>query len=477
MLSCSQPRAVKALKTHMLTGYLFDRLRFWFCLLAIVFLTACSAGVASRESPIQSQGPFSASGKQALPERWWETFADPSLNQLVERALSENLTLQKAWARLDQARAVARKAGADIWPQLNAEAGFSSTRSSNNSQTSTEQNYSLGLAASFEIDLWGRISSSREAARLDSLGSLESLKTAALTLTAQIASTWFQLLEQTEQIELLEQQMDTNLKTLELVTLQFRTGQVGIADLLQQRQVVESRRGALSLATAQQQVLQNQLAVLLGEPPVQFRQPKLSRLGTLPPLPATGLQSDLLERRPDIREAWLRLQATDQRIASAVAERFPRLSLTARTSTSGEDMNDLFDNWLATLTANLLAPIIDGGRRQAEVDRTQAVAEEALHAYGQAVLEALAEVEDALVQEQRQVEYLASLNRQLELAEQATERIRERYLNGAENYQRVLTSLLSEQQLQRTRLSARSDLFANRIKLCRALAGGWEMSR
>ena len=140
-------------------------------------------------------------------------------------------------------------------------------------------------------------------------------------------------------------------------------------------------------------------------------------------------------------------------------------------------MNDLFDNWLATLTANLLAPIIDGGRRQAEVDRTQAVAEEALHAYGQAVLEALAEVEDALVQEQRQVEYLASLNRQLELAEQATERIRERYLNGAENYQRVLTSLLSEQQLQRTRLSARSDLFANRIKLCRALAGGWEMSR
>ena len=108
---------------------------------------------------------------------------------------------------------------------------------------------------------------------------------------------------------------------------------------------------------------------------------------------------------------------------------------------------------------------------------TRAAASAALHSYGQTILEALAEVEDALVREQQQLKYLSSLDRQLELAAEATERIRDRYLNGAVDYQRVLSSILSEQQLQRTRLAASGELYENRINLCRALAGGWEMSR
>jgi outer membrane protein TolC len=309
------------------------------------------------------------------------------------------------------------------------------------------------------------------------MSSAEALQTAALTLTARVASTWFGLIEQREQILLLEQQLFTNQQTLELVNLQFRTGQVSIADLLQQRLVVENRRGELALAKAQEQVLLNQLAILLGLPPDQAPQFAQTTLDDLPPLPATGLQSDLIERRPDVRSAWLQIQAADQRVAAAVADRFPRLSLTGRATTSGEEIEDLFDDWLSSIAANLLAPLVDGGRRRAEVDRTRAVASAALHSYGQTILEALAEVEDALVREQRQLEYLSSLDRQLELAAQATERIRDRYLNGAVDYQRVLASILSEQQLQRTRIAASGALYENRINLCRALAGGWEMSR
>jgi outer membrane protein TolC len=171
------------------------------------------------------------------------------------------------------------------------------------------------------------------------------------------------------------------------------------------------------------------------------------------------------------------LQAADRRVAAAVADLFPRLSLTGRASTTDEQIEDLFDDWLASLAANLLAPLIDGGRRLAEVERNQAVSAEIFHIYSQRVLEALAEVENALTQEQRLQEYLVSINRQLKLAEQATERIRDRYLNGAEDYQRILGALLSRQLLQRTRLSAQRELFVNRVNLCRALAGGWEMSR
>jgi NodT family efflux transporter outer membrane factor (OMF) lipoprotein len=448
------------------------------CLGIISLLLASCAPLASDQtSAMQPQGKFSVNGEAQLPLQWWTSFNDPTLDRLINQALADNFTLQSAWDRLDGARAVARKAGADLIPQLNGEAGLSTTSSRINSQSNSSQIFNLGLAASYEIDLWGRIRSTVDATEMDALASEESLQTAALTLSAQVATTWFQYLEQLGQIEILEQQLHTNEQALELISLQFRTGQISIADLLQQRQVVESRRGERALAAGRAQVLQNQLAVLLGVTPDQAPQLAVNKLGELPPLPETGLQSSLLERRPDVRAAWLQLQAADQRVAAAVADRFPRFSLTGRASTTDEQIEDLFDNWLASLAANLLAPLIDGGQRRAEVERNQALAAEAFHDYGQTVLEALAEVENALTQELRQQEYLASIDRQLQLSVQATGRIRDRYLNGAEDYQRVLGALLSSQFLQRTQLSARRELFVNRINLCRALAGSWEMTR
>jgi NodT family efflux transporter outer membrane factor (OMF) lipoprotein len=448
------------------------------CLSLILLLLAACTPTINRPAPdVQPQGGFSATGQEPLPEQWWLTFADPTLNRLIEQAMAGNLTLQGAWDRLDRARAVARQAGADLMPKLDGSAGFSSTSTRVDSLRDSSQRFDLGLAASYEIDLWGRVGSTQEAAELDARASAEDLQTAALTLSAQVATTWFQWLEQQGQLRILEEQLRTNQQTLELISLQFRTGQVGIADVLQQRQVVENRRGELALANGRGQVLQNQLAILVGLPP--DRGPVLSVLtfGDLPPLPATGLQSSLLARRPDVRSAWLRLLAADQRVAAAAADRLPRLSLTGRANTSGEQIEQLFDDWLASLAANLMVPLIDGGRRQAEVERSQAVAAEALHDYGQTVLAALTEIEDALALEQHQQEYLASIDRQLVLATQATGRIRDRYLNGAEDYQRVLISLLSEQQLQRTQITAHRQLFENRVNLCRALAGGWEMSR
>ena len=258
------------------------RLPGWFCLCTIIALTACSIGTHSSIPTYQPQGQFSVPGEEVLPDRWWLTFADPTLDRLIESALRDNLSLQTAWDRLDQARALARRAGAGLWPEVNGEVSGSRTRFRTNSQTESRNNFSLGLSASYEVDLWGRINSTQEAAELDAMASAELLQAAALTLTARVASTWFRLIEQRQQILLLQQQLATNLKTLELVTLQFRTGQVSIADLLQQRLVVENRRGELALAKAQEQVLLNQLAVLLGLPPDRAPQLATASLGSLP---------------------------------------------------------------------------------------------------------------------------------------------------------------------------------------------------
>jgi outer membrane protein TolC len=163
-----------------------------------------------------------------------------------------------------------------------------------------------------------------------------------------------------------------------------------------------------------------------------------------------------------VKSGYLEVLAADRRVAAAIADRYPRLSISADINTSGS-AEDLFSNWFFSLAANLVGPIIDGGSRRAEVDRTTAVARESIYSFG--------EVEDALKQEREQQKLLASLAIQLDLATKTVDNVRNRYKQGAENYQRVLTALLSQQTLQRDVLRARQQLVSFRISLYRALGG------
>jgi len=448
-------------------------------LLAIVaiLLSGCSMATQDLKTPLAVPAQFSESGTSPLPDKWWESLEDPVLSGLIDQALANNFNLKTSWDRLNQAEAMARSVGADLFPSLDAEVENSRNRFREDGETDEGHNYSLGLSASYELDLWGRIRSSRDAAAFEAQASAQDLQAAALTLSAQVAGTWYQLVEQYGQLDILSEQIVTNNQVLELVTLQFRTGQVGIADMLQQRQLVESNQGEKTQVAAQAKVLEHQLAILLGFAPGQLAIPRDTTLIDLPTMPETGLPAELIKHRPDIRSAYCTVQAADRDLAAAIADRFPRLSLTTGVDTSGVHTRDLFDNWLATLAANLVTPIIDGGLRKAEVDRTRAVASEALHTYGQTILDALGEVEDALAQEQHQRDFIASLDKQLTLAVQVIERVRDRYLQGTMDYQRVLDALLSQQTLQCSLLTARRYLVQDRIDLCRALGTGWALEQ
>jgi NodT family efflux transporter outer membrane factor (OMF) lipoprotein len=461
---------------------------------------------------------FSASGETAADPTWWTAFNDKALNALVERAVADNFDLRAAWDRLAQARAVARKAQAPLYPSVTGEGGVSRTRTvelveetvaaeapsrtggalagadragdaaavggtapatetttRTHRETAHASDVSLGLVASYELDVWGRLRAARNAAALAAQASAEDVAATAITLAAEVAATWYRLVDQRGQLALLDEQIETNEKYLELLTLRFRRGQVPATDVLQQEQLLEATRAEKALAEAQRDVLVHQLAILLGQPPRERVSADEENLPELPPLPKTGLPANLIRQRPDVRSAALRLQAARQDVAEAVADRFPRISLSARAETSGPGTRELFENWLTSLAANLSAPLMDGGLRRAEVDRTRAAAAERLHAYGQEILTALGEVEDALAQERRQVEYVASLARQLELSRKAMEQTRERYAKGAEDFLRVLTAIQSYQDLQRRHREARRQLLEFRIDLYRALGGGWDM--
>jgi NodT family efflux transporter outer membrane factor (OMF) lipoprotein len=446
--------------------------------LACVLLLVTGCTTVPERDPLAVTLPaeFTGSGADVLPEHWWLSFGDPVLDQLIAQALAENFSLQSVWARLDQAAAVERIARAELYPSLDID-GSAGRDWSHNSRGTTTNIYSVGAMAGYEVDLWGRIDSSSQAATLDRRASEAELTAAAISLSAEVASTWYQLVEQYGQQVLVTSQLDTNTRVLELITLRFRRGKVGATDVLQQRQLAESNRGELANIASLIGVLEHRLAILLGATPDRRVSAPQDELIDLPPLPVTGIPAELVQRRPDLRQGFYNLQAADQRTAAAVADRFPRINLLGSSDSVADDVDDLFNNWLTNLTGNLVAPVIDGGRRRAEVDRNRALTEQSLSDYRQQLIDALGEVEDALLREQQQRAFIDSLDKQQVLSKQVIGRVRDSYLYGAVDYLRVLDVLLTDQNLERTRLTAERDLIDNRIALCRALAGGWTLER
>lgn len=440
----------------------------------------------NRPPPVEIPEGFSASGSpKAYEERWWTAFEDPALDALVGQALTDNLDIAQAWARLERATALARQAAAGLWPELSIETGYSRSQSNFSGGdrlgtfSITTERIPLTLGAAYEVDVWKRIASLKRGALLDMEASREDVASVAMTLAAQVAEAWFSLVEQGAQAKLLDEQQTTGRTFLELTRLRFSQGLASALDVYQQRQQLAATRAEVPLVEAGKEVFRHQLAVLVGDPPRAFEPPERDALPALPPLPPTGLPSELLTRRPDVRSAHLRLAAADHRVAAAVADRLPALRIGGETGyevRDSEEIENLFDNWIWSVFANITWPVFDGGRRKAEVDRNKAIVKEALGAYGQVMLQALQEVEDALIQERKQAEFLIELERQVQLAQDTLREARMRYANGLSDYLPVLAALESLQTVERSQILAERQLLSFRIQLYRALGGTWMLA-
>lgn len=445
------------------------------------------SGCLWESGPIQLKAEppqaFSNSGHTPLPDKWWEAFDDQDLNQLIEIALVENPSLLATWDRLKQADAVMRRERGFRFPSLNGTTNASRSRDDTGRET---DRLTLGLFVAYELDLWGRVRAQVSGANFDAQASEADVATAAISLSAEIAKAWYALIEQQGQLALLDQQIATNEKILEVVTLRFRQGLAAAPDVLRQRQLIEQTRGDTKDVHAQIQTLTHQLAILLGKPPTSITFPEHSTLLQLPSLPDTGLPLELLHRRPDVQTRFFQVQAADARIAAAIADRFPRIDLTGSLSTNlsstlaggsfAATPAGLFSSWLATVAAQIVAPIFNAGSRAAEVDRTKAVLSESLNTYEATVLQAFREVEDALARETQQREKAVSLESQFQLATDVIAGLRGRYIQGATGYLDVLGALISQQNLARQILTARRTLIDYRVDLTKALAGSWDMN-
>jgi NodT family efflux transporter outer membrane factor (OMF) lipoprotein len=441
--------------------------------LTIILTVSCASKKTQLTIPEIKFDAFSGSGYLEVPEFWWTAFEDEGLNQVVERALRDNLNLETAWRRLREAQALVDLQYSSLFPDLEGIAEAETRRS----ESANDEILRIGLASSYEVDLWGRIRSEVEAGRYRARAAHADYQTAAMSLSAEVALTWYQLMEAWNQLQLIEKQIESNRKVLRLIENRFDLGQSRSVDVLRQRQLLESTREQKYSIESNIRVLQNRLAVLEGRPPRGIEKYSVRTLPDLPPLPDAGLPAALIRRRPDVQGAFKRLQAADKDLAAAVSNQYPRLAITGSIFTSENDGSDLFVNWAHSIAGGLVAPVFDAGRRKAQVDRTEAVKQQRFYEYGQAVIVAFQEVEDALVQERKQKQQIRSIEEQLDLARLTIERLQFEYFNGISGYIDVLLALIQEQLLRRDLLTQKRLLLEFRIALYRALAGSFETER
>ncbi len=455
---------------HLISGSL---------LIVLLSIAGCSHPVVRTvETPdVANQGRFLDSGSVSPQDQWWKEFNDLELNQLIETSLSENLSLAQAWSRLAQASASLQSTESSRYPSLNlgANARRQFQDASQGAGSTNTTSGSTTFSANYELDLWGKVRNQNAGAYFNYLASEQDLQTAAISLAAQVANTWFTLIEKQSQRQMLEAQLKTAEQTLESIRIRFENGNRNGTDLLQQEQAIEARRASLILNRAEIKVLENSLSVLLGKDPSTASFDSSTSFPTLAPFPSTGLPAETLGKRPDIQSSWLEIQSADTDVAVAIANRFPSITLGGTISSAFSSSVDLFENWIKSLTANLVLPLIDGGARKAEVERREMILRNAILGFQSDYLNAIREVEDAIIQEKQQSAYLESLNIQINYAERVFEQTLNRYKKGNQTYLQVLTAENSLLNLQRTHISANRALLNNRVALYRAIGGGFEL--
>ncbi len=434
--------------------------------------------------PVELPDAFSTPEDDAVdPGRWWKSFGDPELEQLVDRALTHNLQLRQAWARIQQAEALERMAGAGMYPRVDANVGVGRSKSAprvfnfgGQEQTipGVEQNnFSASLPVSYEVDLWGRVRAGLYAAEQDTVAIRSDLETTAMTIAANVTERWFDVIEQRALRKLLERQLEVTSTNLELTMLRFREGDGSISNVYQQRQQEQTLEAQMEAVKLQEALAEKQLAALLGTSPARIVGRDRAVLPSPPPAPQTGVPASLLLRRPDLRAAKARLVAADYRVAQAIAARLPGLNLSGSIGLNSPSLSTFFESFVWNLTASLAGTIWDGGRLDADIDRTEAVVDEAVAAYGQALLTALVEVESALAQERLTRKRLEVLRRQSRTARATLEAARQRYQAGIGDYLTTLTALRSLQQAEQGQLSAERQLLSARVQVYRALGSRW----
>ena len=453
------------------------RLLIWIMIVVVSMVSVgCRGYHGPKEAPpVSVPAAFSMNGTDPVTSRWWRRLPDPEMWALVESSLDANFSIRSAYERVKKASALFETERSYLFPWIHAGSDLTHWTKKIDGDYINEDQISLDMAVSYELDLWGRLRAGAKAAKFEYLAQRADYEAARISLSSQVASKYYEIVALEEEREIVERQIARNKASLNIIEEKYNLGQTDALDLLQQTQLVQQNISMEIGIRKSLETSRKELAVLLGVTPGEL--PKFTKtkaqdkLPPLPPLPRVGVPATLLKRRPDCQRRFLRLKAANSRLAKAVADQYPQINLTGDITTAASATKDLFENWIATLSAGLLAPVFEGGRLSAQVKVKEAEAYEALYDYGQALLVAIQEVEDSLWVEKRQRQLMENLRTRLELARNTSLLLKDKYLAGEVEYLRFLTAELSVDDLERQLVEEQLKLILNRIRLYKAIAG------
>lgn len=476
----------------------FERLNFRSAALVaslMVFLAGCSVGPDYQEPMLAVPGGWNEARQKGVdtraPElaRWWTAFEDPLLNSLVERALGSNLDLRVAEARLREARAARDAVAAGAWPTVETSGSYTRSRSSENalnipsggggSGVKLERSlFTAGFDADWEIDVFGGVRRSVEAADATIEATEYSRRDILVTLLGDVARNYIELRGAQRRIAVARGNLKTQQDSLDLTRVRFDAGLASDLDVARaQAQINTTAAQIPTLESAAKQAAYN-LDLLLGLAPGVLRQELEKELAIprLPPEVLVGLPSELLRRRPDIRFAERRLAAATAQVGSAIADLFPKFFLIGAAGLQSISASDWFTGgsryW--SIGPAISWPIFDAGRIRANIAIRNAQQEQAMSQYEKAVLAALGDVEKSLVNySQEQLRY-RSLNEAVTANRRSVEMANELYVRGLDDYLSVLDTQRALYATENELAQSEANMAANLVALYKALGGGWE---
>jgi len=450
----------------------------------VILLGGCAVG-PNYERPATT--PVAAEWRDTTASRdssfanipWWQVLGDTTLQRMIRQALKENRDIHLALARVNEARALLGIQRLEYFPQINVQGGLRKSDGADSlltGVTNTEMGY-LGIGLSWELDLWGRLRRLNEAAAAELLASEQGRRAMILTVVSEVARSYMEMVELDAQVALTDTQTVVRRASLELARARFQGGLTSEMDVRQGENALAVAEGSHARALRQRAQKENELSVLMGRVPGAVPRgtlPLLQQISTTE-IPA-GLPSQLLARRPDVRQAEEQLRAANARIGAAVAAMFPTISLTATGGTISDELGDLGSSGTGfwRITPNLFLPLLNMGRNRRQVAAERARTEAAVANYERTVLNAFREVEDALVAVRLLRQEAEAAGRAATAARLGVNLAAMRYEGGVDNYlalldaQRAqLESGLQESGMQRSYRVAV-------IQLYKALGGGWD---
>lgn len=452
--------------------------------LMMVLLPGCTLGPDYQRPEIETPEQYRqrvTTGASIANLKWWELFRDEQLQRLIMVAIAENNDLAIATARVEETRARLGLVRADQSPRIDGEVGVSrgDTTGGLLPGSAVQSNYTLSAQLAFEVDLFGKLRRQTEAAQQELLASEEARRTVLTSLIADVASSYFLLRDLDQRRAIAARTLATRHESTRIIRERFDKGTIPKIDVNQAE--IQEADAAADLALLQRQVIetQNLLSILLGRNPGGISRGDRVENQIMPPEVPTGLPSELLERRPDVRTAERALAAQTARIGVAEALRFPSLSLTASAGAASTELNDLTDSnasiW--NIGANFFAPLYNAGQNKRRVEIEIARTKQLLNQYELAVLQALREVEDALAAVRTLRNEVAAREAQRAAARSAAFLSRARYDGGVTSYLEVLIANDSLFQAEIATVATRRAQLVAIVDLYKALGGGWTVDQ